>query len=92
LTIPSLVNIERGQARGAVRKGRDVTVEELAILGWALEVPPLLLAVPLASDERIAVTPYAATTPTKLWLHMTGVEPLVIRLTARNATPDEAED
>jgi transcriptional regulator with XRE-family HTH domain len=77
LTEPSLVNIERGQNEGAVRKGRDVTVEELVILGYALAVPPLLLAVPLGENEPLDITSTATgINPHLAWKVITGEEAL----------------
>jgi len=58
LTAASLGNIERGQDKGAKRRRRDVTVEELMVLARALGVPPLLLMVPLdAGKEQVELVP-----------------------------------
>jgi transcriptional regulator with XRE-family HTH domain len=78
LTVPSLTNIERGQNEDAVRKGRDVTVEELVILGYALAVPPLLLAVPLGENEDLEITSEAKINPHLAWKVITGEEALAV--------------
>ncbi len=78
LTEASLTNIERGRAPQAKRGGRDVTVEELVVLGYALAVPPLLLAVPLGENEPVAITSTAAIHPHLAWQVIVGDEAPVV--------------
>jgi transcriptional regulator with XRE-family HTH domain len=70
LTAASLANIERGQDPNAKRKRRDVTVEELVILGYALQVPPILLMVPLGDADEVELVPGVAVHPydAALWI------------------------
>lgn len=55
LTSASLGNIERGQDPEARRKRRDVTVDELLVLGKALKVAPSLLMFPVGEQAEIEV-------------------------------------
>ena len=57
LTAASLSNIERGQAENARRGRRQVTVDELLVLAYALSVPPVALLLPLGDADRVAVIP-----------------------------------
>lgn len=57
LTIASLGNIERGQDPEAKRKRRDVTVEELLVLGYVLNVPPVLLMLPYGELDEVSILP-----------------------------------
>lgn len=57
LTSASLGNIERGQAEGAKRARRRVLVSELIVLARALQVPPVLLVIPLGHERTVAVAP-----------------------------------
>lgn len=57
LTEASLGNIERGQREDAKRTQRRVLVEELAVLAAALDVPPILLTVPLGGEPAVQVLP-----------------------------------
>jgi transcriptional regulator with XRE-family HTH domain len=84
LTQASLANIERGQSEDAKRKRRDVTVEELLVLGYALAVPPLLLVVPLGENTPLQLTRTAAIHPHLAWKVITGDTHLVV--TNRRAT------
>lgn len=65
LTAASLGNIERGREEGAKRKRRDVTVEELVILAYVLNVAPVLLILPLGTDDAVALAPGIAVHPYK---------------------------
>jgi transcriptional regulator with XRE-family HTH domain len=76
LTEASLGNIERGPKDN--RKRRDVTVDELMILGYALGVPPLLLMIPLGENEPLQITSTANIHPQLAWETTTGAEPLVV--------------
>ena len=76
LTEASLGNIERGP--GGKRKRRDVTVDELMILGYALGVPPLLLMIPLGENEPLRITSKAELHPHLAWDVTTGAAPLVV--------------
>jgi transcriptional regulator with XRE-family HTH domain len=51
LTAASLGNIERGVDPDAKRKRREVTVEELLILAYVLDVPPVALLLPIESSK-----------------------------------------
>lgn len=57
LTQSSLANIERGQAADAHRQRRDVTVDELLVLAYALSVPPVLLLLPLGDEDQVTIVP-----------------------------------
>jgi transcriptional regulator with XRE-family HTH domain len=76
LTEASLGNIERG-SKGK-RKPRDVTVDEVMILGYALGVPPLLLMIPLGENEPLRITSTADLHPHLAWDTTIGAVPLVV--------------
>jgi transcriptional regulator with XRE-family HTH domain len=75
LTEASLGNIERGPS--GKRKRRDVTVDEIMVLGYALGVPPLLLLVPLGENETVQLVPPYELHPHLAWDVVTGASPLV---------------
>ncbi|MFY1656897.1 helix-turn-helix domain-containing protein [Micromonospora sp. WMMD1274] len=57
LTGPALANIETGRRKGDGVRRRDVSVDELAVLAQALQVPPLLLLFPVGVTESVDVLP-----------------------------------
>lgn len=57
LSFSSLANIERGATAESRRKPRDVSLDELAILARALNVPPVMLLFPIGTSERVQITP-----------------------------------
>lgn len=57
LTAASLGNIERGVDPSAKRKRRDVTVDELMVLAYVLDVPPAMLMLPLGDSTTVEVCP-----------------------------------
>ncbi|MDQ3465230.1 MAG: helix-turn-helix domain-containing protein [Actinomycetota bacterium] len=76
LTVASLGNIERGD-RG-VRKRREITVDEVFVLAYALGVPPLLMMVPLGENDHLRVTSTATIHPHLAWDVATGRAPLAL--------------
>lgn len=77
LTASSLANIERGQAEDAKRTGRQVLVEELAVLARALDVPPVLLTLPLGRQAVVQILPNHAVdtwSAVKWWIGDIGFE------------------
>lgn len=64
LTQSSLANIERGRDASAQRKGREVSVDELAALAVVLGVPPMALLLPVKDDDDRAEIDTVAVTPT----------------------------
>lgn len=76
LTVASLGNIERGTTES--RKRRDVTVDEVFILGYALGVPPLLMMIPLGENEPLEITRTAELHPHLAWQSSTGQGPLSV--------------
>ena len=56
ITRSVIANIETGRKGRDGRRRRDVTVDELLILAFALQVPPALLMVPLDGTETLQVT------------------------------------
>jgi transcriptional regulator with XRE-family HTH domain len=56
ITRSVIANIETGRKGPDGRRRRDVTVDELFILAFALEVPPALLAIPLDGADTLQVT------------------------------------
>jgi transcriptional regulator with XRE-family HTH domain len=55
ITRSVIANIETGRMGPDGRRRRDVTVDELFILAFALEVPPALLAIPLDGADALQV-------------------------------------
>jgi transcriptional regulator with XRE-family HTH domain len=76
LTVASLGNIERGTTES--RKRRDVTVDEVFVLGYALGVPPLLMMIPLGENEPLEITRTAELHPHLAWQSSTGQGPLSV--------------
>lgn len=56
ITRSVIANIETGRKGPDGRRRRDVTVDELFILAFALEVPPALLVIPLDGGDALQVT------------------------------------
>ncbi|MEV0988037.1 hypothetical protein [Streptomyces sp. NPDC049949] len=57
LTYAALVSIESGRRKPDGSRRREVTVDELLVLGLALAVPPLLLMLPLGSEQAVPTVP-----------------------------------
>ncbi|MGH3403796.1 MAG: helix-turn-helix domain-containing protein [Streptosporangiaceae bacterium] len=51
-----IANIETGRRDTTGKRRREVTVDEMLTLAYALEVQPLVLFVPLSGDETLQVT------------------------------------
>lgn len=73
LTAASLANIERGQDSGAKRKRRDVTAEELLVLGYVLDVPPVNLMLPMGEEDETPVLPDIRLHPFVAYQWITGM-------------------
>ncbi|MFC1434260.1 helix-turn-helix transcriptional regulator [Streptacidiphilus sp. N1-3] len=72
ITYAALTNIER---RASSRR-RDVTVDELMILGFALSIPPLLLAFPVGDIDKVPLPPRSNRISTHwAWKWAAGLEP-----------------
>jgi len=56
LTYAALTNIER-TGTSKTKRRREVTVDELMILGYALAMPPLLLAFPVGEVDAVPIPP-----------------------------------
>lgn len=75
LTYAAIVSIELGRRDKAGKRRRDVSVDELLVLGLALAVPPLLLLVPLGAEESVPTAPAAdPRDPYTVWKWVTGAE------------------
>ncbi|MET3984236.1 hypothetical protein [Streptomyces sp. PvR034] len=75
LTYAAIVSIESGRRKPDGRRRREVTVDELLVLGLALAVPPLLLALPVGSEEAVPTVPAAdPRAPHTVWRWWTGEE------------------
>lgn len=57
ITTAVIANIETGRRDKDGARRRDVTVDELLTLAYALEMPPVLLFLPVSGDEALQVTP-----------------------------------
>lgn len=77
LTSAVIANIEHGRPDKDGRRRRDVTVDELLVLSYALAVPPLLLLVPLGDEDEFPIVPTVTVHPHLAWRVITGEEPLV---------------
>lgn len=64
LTPAALTNIETGRRTADGKRRREVSVEELLVLGRALLTPPILLVFPLGRGEAIEVIPGKGEAPT----------------------------
>lgn len=63
LTQASLTNIERGLTAGATRGSRAVSVQEMLTLAAVLEVPPIMLMLPLGEENMVEIYPGAGMEP-----------------------------
>ena len=71
LTAPVLMNIENGRRDESGRRRRDVSVDELLTLAYALEISPLALLLG-PDDEAYAVTPELLTTAARVFEWLVG--------------------
>ncbi|MGW1489756.1 hypothetical protein [Streptomyces sp. NPDC002402] len=68
-----IVTIETGRSGGEGKRRRSVTVDELLVFGLALATPPLLLLLPLGSEQTVPTVPAAdPRDPYEVWQWMTG--------------------
>ncbi|MGW6849011.1 hypothetical protein ACWGCK_09645 [Streptomyces virginiae] len=76
LTSAVLTTIETGRTgRDGKKLRRPVAVEELLVLGLALAVPPLLLLLPLGSEQNVPTVPNSdPRDPYTVWRWWTGEE------------------
>ncbi|MFD5874069.1 MULTISPECIES: hypothetical protein [Streptomyces] len=73
ITYAVIVTIETGRTGGEGKKRRPVTVDELLVFGLALATPPLLLLLPLGSEQTVPTVPAAdPRDPYTVWQWMTG--------------------
>ncbi|MFH9870372.1 hypothetical protein ACH4NT_30400 [Streptomyces lydicus] len=73
LSYAVIVTIETGRGDGKGKKRRQVTAEELLVFGLALATPPMLLMVPLGTEQTIPTVPAAdPRDPYTVWQWMTG--------------------
>jgi transcriptional regulator with XRE-family HTH domain len=78
LTAAAITNIETGRRdKQSGRRQRLITVDELLLLAHALAVPPVLLLLPVGSNEKVAVTPKVAVSPGLAWRWINGHTPPV---------------
>lgn len=71
-TAAVIANIETGRKDSTGKRRRDVTIDEVLRLAYALGVPPVLLFTPLNADERLAITATAVEAPFEALLWITG--------------------
>ncbi|MFD9789602.1 multiprotein-bridging factor 1 family protein [Streptomyces sp. NPDC059070] len=75
LTYAAIVSIESGRRKPDGSRRREVTVDELLVLGLALAVPPLLLALPLGNEQLVPTVPGRdPRDPYTVWKWWTGEE------------------
>ena len=75
LTYAALTNIETGRRNKDGKRRREVSVDELLVLGLALAVPPLLLLLPLGTEAAVPIVPAAdPRDPYTVWKWVTGEE------------------
>ena len=75
MSYAAITNIERKNKEKAGRR-RDVTVDELFILAYALAVPPLLLVFPLGAVDEVSLPPRRNEVGTWFaWKWASGMEP-----------------
>ncbi|KOU46864.1 hypothetical protein [Streptomyces sp. WM6378] len=80
LTYAAITNIETGRRDREGKRRREVTVDELMTFGYALGVPPLLLALPLGSADRVpSPARWGGLHPHYAWRWITGEEPPAFR-------------
>jgi len=56
LTVAVLTNIETGRRKGAERR-REISIDEIAVIARALEIPPVLLCYPVGEPGTTEVVP-----------------------------------
>ncbi|MFJ6052286.1 hypothetical protein [Streptomyces sp. NPDC092307] len=88
LSYAVIVTIETGRSDGNAKKRRQVTAEELLVFGLALATPPLLLMVPLGSEQTMPTVPGAdPRDPYTVWQWMTGeATPTLDKVSGRYVT------
>jgi hypothetical protein len=80
LTYAAITNIETGRRDKDGKRRREVTVDELMTFGYALGVPPLLLALPLGGMDSVpSPTRWGGLHPDYAWQWVTGEEPPAYR-------------
>lgn len=74
ITYAVIVSIETGRSGGeGKQRRRPVDVDDLFVLGLALATPPLLLMLPLGSEDTVPTVPAAdPRDPYTVWQWMTG--------------------
>jgi transcriptional regulator with XRE-family HTH domain len=72
ITSAVIANIETGRKDKTGRRRRDVTIDEVLKLAYALEVPPVRLFVPLLSGEALQISPEVSEKPFEVLLWVTG--------------------
>lgn len=78
LTAAVIANIESGRpAPRTGRRRREVSIDELLALAYALAVPPVLLFVPLGDEDEVALTPTVTVHPHLALQWVQGEEPPV---------------
>ncbi|MFD9069469.1 hypothetical protein [Streptomyces lasiicapitis] len=75
LTYAAIVSIESGRRKPDGSRRREVTADELFVLGLALAVPPLLLVAPLGGEQQVPTVPGRdPRDPYTVWKWWTGEE------------------
>jgi transcriptional regulator with XRE-family HTH domain len=74
LTEAVLANIETGRRRNGQRR-RDVTIDEVLTLAYVLNVPPVLLFIPVGTEDTLAITPTIDMTAWDALPWVSGVRP-----------------
>ncbi len=86
LTAAVIANIEHGRPDQQGRRRREVSVDELLVLAYALAIPPLLLLVPLGDrddddhrvlDDEYPIVPSVTVHPRLAWRIIVGSSPPV---------------
>lgn len=76
LTYSAITNIETGRRDKDGRRRREISVDELMTFGYALGVPPLLLALPLGGMDSVpSPSRWGGLHPHYAWQWVTGGEP-----------------
>ena len=86
LTQASLTNIERGLTSGR-RGSRAVTVDELLVLAYVLDVPPALLMLPLGDANHVEICPGIDVDPYTALQWLVGNKWITDGRTLENAIP-----
>ncbi|MFI6049969.1 helix-turn-helix domain-containing protein [Streptomyces violascens] len=80
LTYAAITNIETGRRDKEGKRRREVSVDELMTFAYALSVPPLLLAFPLGSVDRVpSPARWGGLHPHYAWRWATGEVPPAFR-------------